>query len=284
MSNMGNHFNFLLSLFVFYISTKLSCAEGSKHADIRTRAVAAPPAENRSVHDHYPGSQFIPPPYYQGFLDHLDAIEVEYLEFFSQLAPIGEPPVIISPCLQNGTTLERRFKISIGQFKKAVRKLKGLLNREINRILGTGPPKPVFTKWCTMTSLRIPVYYHVVSSNFERFANVKPEVIDSQVSSVLQRYDSNFGMLTLLKHEYLNQIFEHMSIQFVKKDVNYRINPLFANHEMSFTHPHRRQTRSGKYWDLNVWIVEDTWYTDNGTVHGLEGVGIFCFVVDFANV
>ncbi|KAH8676807.1 hypothetical protein BGZ60DRAFT_266466 [Tricladium varicosporioides] len=73
-----------------------------------------------------------------------------------------------------------------------------------------------------------------------------------------------------------------MSIQFTQQDLSYRINPLFASHQLnskpveSTLSPHRYFTRSGDYWDLNVWIVEDaTALNDDGTVGRLNGYADF---------
>jgi hypothetical protein len=69
----------------------------------------------------------------------------------------------------------------------------------------------------------------------------------------------------------LNQVFgERLDIQFVKQDVNYRIDKDFANHEASFRHPFRRNTHSGNYWDINVWIVESTWDEEGDNLNGVS--------------
>ena len=55
----------------------------------------------------------------------------------------------------------------------------------------------------------------------------------------------------------MNDMYAHLNIQFIQRDLNYRINPDFATSPENHTHPHRRETRSGNYWDLNVWLVEN---------------------------
>lgn len=81
-----------------------------------------------------------------------------------------------------------------------------------------------------------------------------------------------------------------MSIHFTQQDLSYRINPVFASHQLnnkrveSTLSRHRYFTRSGDYWDLNVWIVEDaTALNDDGTVGMLNGVSYhFSFpTIDF---
>ncbi|KAJ9653634.1 hypothetical protein H2201_009119 [Coniosporium apollinis] len=191
-----------------------------------------------SIHDQ----NFTAPPYTAAFVEHLDSIEVEYLEFFTQLAPVGIPPVAISRCLTpehirgNSTKLTKR--ISFKDFKRAVRKFSGLLKHEVDKIFGLPPPKPKFGGFCAATSLRIDVYYHVVTSSFANFQLATRDQITEQT-------------------EFLNSVFRHLDITFVERDLNYRIIRSFASSKIDLRHPHRRFSRSGTYADLNVWIVED---------------------------
>ncbi|PVH68763.1 hypothetical protein DL98DRAFT_599237 [Cadophora sp. DSE1049] len=201
------------------------------------------------TNDYFTGSKFTPPPYREEFEQHLDAVEAEYLEFFTQLSPVGVPPVVISPCLSNATLLLERGGLSI-------RKLKGWLNHKIDDILGRPPRRPVFKKYCDLTSLSIRIYYHVVASSFSGFDLVTPDQIETQ-------------------HQYLNNIYGHLSINFQQIDLNYRIDSSFAVHDLNdnklenILHPQRALGHSGDYWDLNVWIVEDlTWRKPNGSLNG----------------
>src|SRR4051812_32680558 len=50
--------------------------------------------------DYHDGSKYVPPPYLPTFSEHLNDIEIEYLEFIKQLRPAkDEAPVILSDCL-----------------------------------------------------------------------------------------------------------------------------------------------------------------------------------------
>jgi hypothetical protein len=128
-----------------------------------------------ATNDYFTGSKFTPPPYREEFVQHLDAIETEYLEFFTQLSPVGVPPVAISPCLSNSSLLSKRGGPSF-------RKLKGWLKHKADDILGRPPARPVFKKYCAATQFSIPVYYHIVTSSLSGFASVTPERIEAQVS------------------------------------------------------------------------------------------------------
>ncbi|OCL08531.1 hypothetical protein AOQ84DRAFT_388796 [Glonium stellatum] len=196
-------------------------------------------ALSQGIHDYYEGDKYFSPDYTPAFSQHIDAIEIEYLEYFTQLAPVKVPPIVLSPCLSKNQTEEKRgFVTTLAHFKEFARQLPGLLNHEINKALGRPPMKPKYAGYCVPTSLTINLYYHVVASSQENFNIAKPEWVAAQT-------------------KYMNDMYAHLNIQFIQRDLNYRINPDFARSPESHTHPHRRETRSGNYWDLNVWLVEN---------------------------
>jgi hypothetical protein len=166
-----------LTCLLFFLNTRFGVvtAEGSK---IEARLVGpSTNLTNESVRDYYVGPVYMPPSYTQEYLEHLNAIEVEYFEFFSQLRPASGSRTILSPCLR-----KREFpKISINEFKKGVRRLPGALKHEIDNLLGRPPRKPAFPNFCFTSTLSINVYYHIVSSTFDDFSKVKPELLDAQV-------------------------------------------------------------------------------------------------------
>ncbi|KAH7029860.1 uncharacterized protein B0I36DRAFT_412212 [Microdochium trichocladiopsis] len=191
---------------------------------------------NLRLGDYYDGPKFKPPPYLTDFSEHLNDIEVEYLEYIKQLTPVNEPPTILSSCLMpatnaNGTTIVRR-----GPF----RKLRKLLQKQIDRLLPRPPTFKGFKyrNFCSPDKLTIYVYYHVVVGSYDKFSLARKDQIDNQ---------------TRVMNEYYNKL----GVMFEVADINWRINPDFATSRFNQQHPHRRFSRSGTYADLNVWIVED---------------------------
>lgn len=127
------------------------------------------------TNDYYTGKTFTPPPYRQEFIDHLDAIEIEYLEYFSQLSPTDGKHQNISPCLSKNAQLQRRAPLRNRTYP-------ALLRPNVNLELGLAATQPVYKKFCTPTTLEIRVFYHVVSSSLDAFRSVTPEMIANQVS------------------------------------------------------------------------------------------------------
>ena len=140
-------------------------------------------ALSQGIHDYYEGDKYFSPDYTLEFSEHIDAIEIEYLEYFTQLAPVKVPPIALSPCLSGKQTKEKRgFLTTLPHFKEFARQLPGLLNHEINKVLGRPPMKPKYAGYCVPTSLTINLYYHVVASNQENFSIAKPEWVQAQAS------------------------------------------------------------------------------------------------------
>ncbi|RYN17042.1 hypothetical protein AA0117_g12335 [Alternaria alternata] len=188
---------------------------------------------NLTLADYYVGEEFVAPRYLERFSQHLNDLEIEYLEFFTQLRPVKEAPVVLSSCLTPGGS----NKAKRGPFSKFGRKLKGFLKHVEKQLFGEPPAKPIFQKFCAATRLTINVYYHVVTSSDSNFKFVTEAMIKDQTN-------------------YMNKFYAHLDINFVTQDLVYRIDADFATSKYNPSHPHRRFSRSGTYADLNVWITE----------------------------
>ncbi|OAL52535.1 hypothetical protein IQ07DRAFT_678496 [Pyrenochaeta sp. DS3sAY3a] len=186
---------------------------------------------NLSFADYYTGPEFTPPPYLKPFVQHVNDLEIEYLEFFTQLRPVNKAPEVLSQCLY---TNDKKVKARRSFLS---RKLKGFFKHVEKQLFGEPPTKPIFQNYCAQTWLTINVYYHIVASDDANFKYVTMDMLRWQ---------------TL----YLNRFFSNLDIQFIPQDVAYRVNN-YSVSKIDAMHPHRRFTRSGTYADLNIWITEE---------------------------
>jgi hypothetical protein len=130
---------------------------------------------NLSLADYYTGPEFTPPPYLKPFIQHVNDLEIEYLEFFTQLRPVNKAPEVLSQCLYTNDKKLKTRKPTLG------RKLKGFFKHVEKQLFGEPPPKPIFQNYCAQTWLTINVYYHIVASDDANFKYVTMDMLRWQV-------------------------------------------------------------------------------------------------------
>ena len=189
-------------------------------------------------------------PYLPEFSDHVNALEIEHLEYFKQLDPVNEPPVVISDCLatgpHNGTLVVKRWN--------PLRRLAKYLDRKIDEIRGKPPEKPVYAKYCAATDITIAVYYHVVVGTDANLGLVTRKMITDQVS---RKVTSKLDQCSLVADSVLDRYYNKLHVRFVEIDLNYRIHSRFAVSPKKPEDSFKRFTRSGDYSSLNVWVKQE---------------------------